>query len=85
MEGEFLNGDRLPVYMYGETILPGYKILFGDWEGRVDFVMTSNWSGWGDYCKELGEGVMLSGKTFGSLYTPFDNEDLVFVSRHEDR
>ena len=70
-----------PTYSTGKPIREGDLVKIGQWEGEVEFIITRDSPGWADYWQGQGEGVMLAGSAFGSLYTQFHDEDLVFVSR----
>jgi len=70
-------------YRTGDIIREGDLVRVGEWDGTVEFVMTMNSAGWGDFWRERGEGVMLSGPAFGTLYAAFDDEDLMFIQRKE--
>jgi len=73
--------NNKPTYQTGELILPGDEVLIGEWDGTVEFVITSASPDWNSYWKELGEGVMLKGEAFSTLYTRFDDDDLRFIKR----
>jgi hypothetical protein len=70
-----------PEYRTGEAIRKGDRVRLAEWDGIVEFIITKQSPGWDDYWSELGEGVMLQGPKFGSLYTHFNDEDLEFVGR----
>jgi hypothetical protein len=74
---------REPTYRTGEQIHEGDVVRIGAWDGMVESIITSESSGWADYWSEHGEGVMLTGPSFGRLYTKFHNEDLVLVRRKQ--
>jgi len=68
-------------YLCGEIIQKGDHIKYDEENGIVDFIVTSDNPQWESYWKDLGEGVMLLLPTFGSLYVPTGDKELVFVSR----
>ncbi len=71
----------IPAYPSGEEIIIGDKIKFSGEEGQVEFVVTANYPNWDTYWKDLGQGVMLAVPSFGSVYAPFNDGDLEFISR----
>lgn len=73
-----------PKYSTGETIFSGDRIKYNGEMGEVDFIITRKSNDWNTYWKELGEGVMLKVPSFGSVYVPFSDEDLEFISRKDD-
>ncbi|MBA4147477.1 MAG: hypothetical protein H0X66_05125 [Verrucomicrobia bacterium] len=70
-----------PAYRSGDAICEGDVVRIGKWDGVVESIITKESAGWEDFFQEEGEGVMLTGPTFGRLYTKFDDEDLVLVQR----
>lgn len=50
----------------------------------VDFVIIDQSPDWNSYWNKLGQGVMLKVPSFGSVYVPFEDEGLEFVSRNDD-
>ncbi|MEN8188440.1 MAG: hypothetical protein ABFS19_01240 [Thermodesulfobacteriota bacterium] len=70
-----------PIYSSGETILSGDHITFEGESGLVEYVITPDHPQWDSYWKDLGTGVMLSVPSFGSVYVPFDDNGLLFISR----
>jgi hypothetical protein len=70
-----------PKYLSGELILSGDQIKYDGEDGEVEFTITKESSDWDSYWDKLGEGVMLKVPSFGSVYVPFHDEDLEFVSR----
>lgn len=73
-----------PKYSTGEIILSGDRIKYEGEMGEVDFTITRESNDWYTYWNELGEGVMLKVPSFGSVYVPFSDEDLEFISRKGD-
>ena len=71
---------REPTYRNGEPIREGDMVRIGQWDGVVDSINKKGSPGYMDY---VGEGVMLTGPTFGRLQTKFDDEDLVLVRRKQ--
>jgi hypothetical protein len=69
-----------PQYSTGEIIQPRDCITLDDESGTVEFVVTQDHPEWKSYWKDLGPGVMPV-PSFGSVYVPFDDEDLSFISR----
>jgi len=70
-----------PPYLSGEPVREGDSVRIGQWEGVVEWIITSDSAGWADYWQNQGEGVMLAGPAFGRLYAKFYDEDLVLVGR----
>ena len=71
----------VPTYHTGEPIQDGDSVRIGEWDGVVESIVTSESSGWADYWRDQGAGVMLTGPAFGRLYTKFHDEDLVLLAR----
>jgi hypothetical protein len=76
--------DKTPKYATGQIILCGDLIKYDGENGEVDFIITNDSPDWLSYWNELGEGVMLKVPSFGSVYVPFTDEDLEFISRRSD-
>ncbi len=74
-------GLNEPKYRSGEKIVAGDNINYSGENGYVDFVVTQEYPNWETYWKDLGQGAMLSVPSFGSVYVPFDDGDLIFISR----
>ena len=74
-------GLNKPKYRSGEKIVAGDNINYSGENGTVDYVVTKEYPNWETYWKDLGPGAMLSVPSFGSVYVPFDDEDLFFISR----
>ncbi len=71
-----------PKYSTGEPIRKGDIVMLGATHAVVDELILEDCDGWDSYWRDAtGEGVMLAGPDFGSLFTGFDDEDLFFVSR----
>ena len=75
---------REPTYRTGDPIHEGDMVRFGEWEGVVETIITKESAGWEDYWQGQGEGVMLTGPTFGRLYTRFEDEDLILLQRKQE-
>jgi hypothetical protein len=73
-----------PKYLTGEIILSGDRIKYDGEMGEVDFTITRESNDWDTYWNQLGEGVMIKVPSFGSVYVPFSDEDLEFISRKGD-
>jgi hypothetical protein len=74
--------DKSPKYLSGEMILKGDHINYNGESGEVDYTITDESRDWDSYWSELGVGVMLKVPSFGSVYVPFEDEDLEFISRN---
>ena len=71
-----------PKYSTGAPIQKGDAVMLGGTHAVVDQLILEGCDGWASYWRDAtGEGVMLVGPDFGSLFTDFDDEDLFFVSR----
>ncbi len=76
--------QNIPKYLTGQTVLSGDLIKYSGEDGVVDFVITNQSPDWDSYWNELGQGIMLKVPSFGSVYVPFEDEELEFVSRNEN-
>ena len=71
-----------PTYLSGEAIRVGDVVRIGDWDGTVEEIIAEGCPLWAEYWKdETGEGVMLVGPEFSSLFNPFHDEELILVQR----
>lgn len=70
-----------PKYLSGEKILRGDHIKYDGENGEVEFTITEESPDWDSFWCDLDVGVMLKVPTFGSVYVPFIDEHLEFVSR----
>ena len=74
-----------PKYSSGEIIIRGDRIKYNGENGEVDFIITEESPDWDSYWHNLGEGVMLKVPSFGSVYVPFSDEELDFISRNPEK
>jgi signal peptidase I len=74
-----------PKYSSGEIILRGDRIRYNGENGEVDFIITEESPDWDSYWHDLGEGVMLKVPSFGSVYVPFLDGELEFISRFSEK
>lgn len=75
----------IPLYLTGEPICGGDLVKIGDLEGVVESIITPSSADWADYWRNAtGEGVMLAGPAFGSMFANFHDEDLRFVRRKQE-